>query len=446
MLTDVKNFKGFLVHLFLIFLTYIPFLTYTLIEINKGVSSDTLIQYLQSNIGIIGLLLMLWQVTLGVRTIATIFTKDIIWLNSIHSFFGKYGFVLILLHPLFYYYRRIVETGGFPFPNLNLIRDQYIFLGQLAILLLGSLWITSAIFRSKLSFRLWKFIHLISYPIIFLVFIHSLNIGVIINTPKSDLLRIVWIILFIIFILASVYRLLFQLGLFKYRYKVSNITKVSVDTSKIDLVPQNKLLNINPGQFLYVQTSVLGEAHPYTVSHKNEGNNELSITVKNLGKYSEYLNKLKIRSSVMLDGPYGVFMQDENLLDNNPLVLIAGGIGITPFLHFINSLKNKKLNHEVILFYGVKTVDDLAFKDDIDDVQRVNSKFKVVYVLSDVREKVLGFESGFVSEELVKKYLVSLNKRKYFVCGPPLMLSSVEKFLKKNGIDVDSIFSEKFTF
>ncbi len=446
MLTNIKNFKGVLIHFLLIFLTYIPFLIFSLIEVSKGVSSDTLIQYVQSNIGILGLLLMLWQVTLGVRSIATIFTKDIIWLNSIHSFFGKYGFVLIMLHPILYYYRRLIDVGAISLPNLSLVRDQYIFLGQLAIFLLGSLWVTSAIFRNKLPYRLWKFIHFVSYPIIFLVFIHSLNIGVILNTPRSDVLRYVWIILFIIFILASIYRLIFQIGILKYKYVVSGVTKVALDTSKIDLKPINKVLNINPSQFLYIQNNIFDEAHPYTISHKNMESNEISITVKNLGKHSEYLNELRIGHKIYLDGPYGVFMQDKSLLDKYPLVLLAGGIGITPFVDYINSLKTKELNHDVILFFGAKTIDDLAFKSDFDEVSRLNPRFKVIYVLSDVKESISGFETGYITEELIKRYITEFNNRKYFVCGPTLMLEKVEEILKSNNVSIDDIYSEKFSF
>jgi len=391
-----------------------------------------------------------WQYILGVRVISTLFSKDLIWLNRLHQKLGIYGFLIILIHPLLIYIDRISSSTLKLIPDLTNPVDLHILLGQLAILLLAIIWLTSALGRTKLGFRWWKRIHFLNYPILFLVFIHSTFLGTLLNSSRIPALRYYWLLLFVIFIIVTTTRLLFQFGYFKKKYQLVTLTPVTYDTFELKMKPLKNQIIPDIGQFVYVQINLWGETHPYTVSHFNDTTNELSITIKNLGKYSKELLSLKSGAELFLDGPYGVFTNEayqiskQKQQEPNPIVLVAGGIGVTPFLRLIDYFKNNPdINPGITLFYGNKNIEDIAFKEEFAMLD--NTKFKIIHVLSNAQSIPEGYEGGFISTDLMKKYLNNIAVNDFFICGPPIMMNKLLPQLESVGVPKSQIYAERFS-
>ncbi len=436
--------KGKTILLILMLISIVPifFVAFNLLNIG-AYDAEEMILFVGSFFGLIAFMIMWWQYVLGARFSATIFTRDYLWVNKIHKLLGKYGFLLILVHPILIYLDRIVYGLGITLPNLALDYDRHVFLGQLTIGVLGGVWLMSAIIRDKFSYRFWKRVHLFTYPLLFLIFLHSIAIGSFLSHSTSAWFSYYWYLLFIIFVLITVGRLLFQFGIIKAKYRVIEVNQLTHDTFTLKLEPINNRIEPQNGQFVYIQHSLTGESHPYTVSKFNPITGELHISTKNLGKFSLELQSLKTGAIVYLDGPYGVFTK-EAYLTSSPIVLIAGGIGITPFVRLIEYfVANPDKNPGITLFYGNKSEEDIAFKELVDTFQP--EKFKVIHVLSLQESVPDGYEKGFITASLVKDYLTSLESRKFFLCGPPVMVAKLVPDLLNAGISKDSIYSEKFS-
>jgi predicted ferric reductase len=429
----------------LIAITNILVFIFALQFIGTGFFQSTdLIWVLGSMIGLFGFVLLFWQYMLGIRAIVTKFTNDLLWINKQHQKFGTYGFLFIAMHPILLWIA--FNDGRYDLLTLKFDTDydKSVSLGKLAITVLAFIWIISAVARTKLSYRLWKMLHFLAYPILLIVFFHSMGVGTFFGNPN---LKMYFNILFAIFICGSFYRLLFQLGFTKHKYVLISKEQITSNTVKLNFEPLAKPIKPAKGQFVYIQTDQFSENHPFTISHFDESTHIISITPKASGPFSMKLHKLSEGSKVFIDGPYGVFTEEAYKTDK-PIVLIAGGIGITPFLRFIESVVSKS-DKQVTLFYGNQTEDDIAFKKELNSAQAINANFKVIHVLSGKpgSELVVSnplIEKGYITIDLMKKYLGdNFSQYDFFICGPPVMMNKLIPILEQGG--VEEVYSERFS-
>lgn len=433
---------------FLIYLSYVPIIIFPILFISRGffIFPDDTLWLIGTWLGLFAFMFIFWQYFLGIKPIVRLFTDDYVVINKLHQNLGIYGFFLIIAHPIVISISYLTQRGenllGF---SLETTTDLYITLGKLALGLIILNWGVSYLIRSKLSWRWWKRLHLLNYLILPLVYFHSYRIGILLGEP---LLEFYLKFLAILSALAFIYRLGKQLGFLKYKYVVKEVKQITHDVVQIVASPQkNAFINPRPGQFLEFQINKFGETHPFTISFYNEENHDISISPKSSGKFSAALTNLKPGDVVYLDGPYGVFTKQAYKDENQNIVLIAGGIGITPFLRFFEHFKNNAFKYdEVVLVYGNKTPDDIAYKEMIDELLKFGN-FKVVNILSVDTKGDQSFEKGYITFEIIKKYLDRPHSNyKFFVCGPPIMMDKVIPDLKTNGIESKKIYSEKFSW
>lgn len=441
------NRSKLLVYSLFIF-SILPIFIFANIEFLEGINDNKLLfefysGYVASIVGLIGTTLLVWMMILGSRGLVKYISKDWIWIMQLHKTIGIYGFLLILMHPIFILFS-YSESIRFLFVGDKLPSDegftefdQSVILGRIALYILAFVWITSAILRKKLGFRPWKYLHYLSYLIPPIVFAHASAIGSQINS--SDGIQFYFYFLVAIYFLVILYRLLYQVGFDRYRYRIKEIKEITYDINEYIFEPVSKRF-IKPliGQFVYIQTKLFGEFHPYTVAKFNKQSGHLSLSVKSLGKFSKGLTALKQGDIVLLDGPYGVFTQ-EAFDSQKPIVIIAGGIGVTPFLELVKKIRESK--REVAMFYGNKSKKDIAYGDYLKKYLGEN----LIHVLSDVKEKSKDYESGFIDERILNQYLKApFSKYKFFVCGPPIMMEKLNELLLEKSVSKEDIHMEKF--
>ena len=118
-------------------------------------------------------------------------------------------------------------------------------------------------------------------------------------------------------------------------------------------------------------------------------------------------------------------------------VFIAGGAGVTPFIAILKQLeKENKVGANKLLFAN-KSRADIILENHFQTLLGAN----FINILSN--EEVAGFEHGFISAELIKKYAPAENSF-YYLCGPPPMMDAVEKHFATLGISPEYIVKEAF--
>ena len=110
-----------------------------------------------------------------------------------------------------------------------------------------------------------------------------------------------------------------------------------------------------PGQFGFFRVlgnAVSKEEHPFSISSQPSEKKYLSVTIKDSGDWTAGVQNINPGSIVTLDAPYGRFSPLRYNCENG-IVLIAGGIGVTPMLSILRYYHQNNKNQKLMLFWGV---------------------------------------------------------------------------------------------
>ena len=198
------------------------------------------------------------------------------------------------------------------------------------------------------------------------------------------------------------------------------------------------------GQYLSLKLKI-GESavsRPYSISSspKDALNGVVSVTVRSNpdGFAAGYmLDEFKEGDEVLSSGPQGNFYYEE-LRDPKNIVALAGGSGITPFLSMAQAIAEGTEDFDLTILLGSRTREQILFRKELDWIALKCNKVHVVHVLSD--EEAEGFEHGFITADLIRKYA----KEPYsvFVCGPEAMYKFLKGELDKLGLPKKNIRCE----
>ena len=198
------------------------------------------------------------------------------------------------------------------------------------------------------------------------------------------------------------------------------------------------------GQYLSLKLNI-GESavtRPYSISSspKDALKGVVSVTVRsNPGGFAAgyMLDEFREGDEVLSSGPQGNFYYEE-LRDPKNIVALAGGSGITPFLSMAQAIADGTEDFDLTILFGSRTKEQILFKEELEYIAEKCDKVHVVHVLSD--EKAEGFEHGFITADLIKKYA----KEPYsvFVCGPEAMYKFLKGELGKLGLPKKNIRCE----
>ncbi|MDO4488545.1 MAG: iron-sulfur cluster-binding domain-containing protein [Eubacteriales bacterium] len=200
-----------------------------------------------------------------------------------------------------------------------------------------------------------------------------------------------------------------------------------------------KLAYFKSGQYIAFELEI-GSAYvckPYslcsTPSAVFADDSIYEVTVKKTqsGFASDFiLDTWKVGTKVVMSGPLGHFNY-ETLRDSKEVIAVAGGSGITPFLSMAKAIVAGDEDFNLTILFGSRTEDVIILKDELEEaVANSNGKVKVVHVLSD--EEKAGFEHGFITAELIKKY--ATGDYSLFVCGPKAMYKHMDGVVKELGL------------
>lgn len=234
----------------------------------------------------------------------------------------------------------------------------------------------------------------------------------------------------------------------KQELKVTDIITHSenVKTVVFETVNGKPAAYFRAGQYLSF-TMKLGDSiitRPISISSspKEALQGKYAITVKRAGFASDYiLDHWKVGELVTASAPLGNFYYTK-LRDAKKVIGLAGGSGITPFLSMALAIADGTEDFELTVLYGSRSREDILFKDVLEDCEkRSNGKVKIVHVLS--HEEVDGYEHGFLTQELIKKYMGG-EQCSIFICGPQVMYEFLMKEIEGLNLERKWIRRELF--
>lgn len=159
--------------------------------------------------------------------------------------------------------------------------------------------------------------------------------------------------------------------------------------------------------------------------------------------FKRALKALPDGASVKLTGPIGQFTLAEAA---RPAVLIAGGIGITPFMSMLRQAARDRSPQRLLLLYSNRRPEDAAFLDELQELERRNGNFRLFATMTDMGRSTRkwGGETGLIDADMIRRCAGGLRAPVYYVVGPPAMVVAMQETLRAMGVADDDIRSEEF--
>ncbi len=201
--------------------------------------------------------------------------------------------------------------------------------------------------------------------------------------------------------------------------------------------------NYKAGQFMLLTLKIQGEEakKPFSISSSPTEKEFIEFTKKLTGhEFSNALDSLEVGDRVKIDASYGNFIFEGQY---DGIVLLSGGIGITPLRSICRYCSDLKLATKITLIYGNHTEADIAFREELEEMQQKNPNLKVILTLDEPQEKWVGYK-GVITGEMVNKEVPDYLNRVFYICGPPMMVNAMEDLLIKLNVDSTKIKKESF--
>lgn len=160
--------------------------------------------------------------------------------------------------------------------------------------------------------------------------------------------------------------------------------------------------------------------------------------------FKRVLKNMEPGTEVELEGPFGSFTLHNDT--SKAAVILAGGIGITPFYSIAKNAAHGKLPHKIYLFYSNRRPEDAAFLSELLELEKQNPNFKLIATMTDIdkSQQAWNGETGYITKEMITKYVPDLPKAISYLAGPATMVGAMHKLLNDAGVDDDNIKMEEF--
>ena len=303
--------------------------------------------------------------------------------------------------------------------------------------LLIAVVVTSVVIvRRRLRYEAWYAVHLLAYAGIALAWFHQIPTGneLVLDRVAADYWRALYLgtlgLLVAFRIVGPV------LNALRYRLRVAEVVAEGHGIVSLRITGRRlDRLDAHPGQFFlwrFLDRKRWWAAHPFSLSEAPDGRS-LRITVKALGDFSSRLAQIAPGTRVVAEGPFGVFTTAMRRRDK--IVLIAGGIGITPIRALMEDMSG-----DVAVIYRVVRDDDVIFRDELEELARERG-ITLHFVVGDhATEDGARLLSPAHLEELVP----DIAERQAYVCGPPAMTEVLGRNVRRANVPRRFIHIEKF--
>lgn len=202
-----------------------------------------------------------------------------------------------------------------------------------------------------------------------------------------------------------------------------------------------------PGQFLTLTLYPDGKRtnRSYTIASTPSRPKCLEITVKReeFGLISKHLHdNIKEGDEIEVKAPNGNFSFTGKEHEN--IVLIGGGVGITPMMSKVRFLTDNNWDGEIYLILSFKNPEDYIFRNEIEELRNKHKNLNVFVTMSDKECENWQGEKGRLTKEKLNSFVPDITNKRAHICGPVPMMDAIEKMLEELNVPGDLVFLENF--
>jgi predicted ferric reductase len=411
-------------------------------------SGSSLLSELSVGMGLLATSMLVCAVVLPSRVRSLTRTLGIDGVLGIHRFVGLAVTLLVLLHVVL-----VVAAKPANVALLDLLHaPNRARAGVGATVALGAL-IALTVLRRRLRHRyeVWRWVHLALAGSVLVL--SALHVWWLNHLVRDTVMRALFVVLALGVLAVLGYRWLWlPFHGSRREYVVRELRPETSTVSTLVLEPRRdghrrgyRTLEFAPGQFAWLRLnpSIGAQEHPFTIASSAHLGLWTEFTIRHSGDFTSELRQLRPGSPVWVDGPHGAFALD--LRHSTGLVMIAGGVGVTPMMSMLRTLAHRRDRRPHRLVVVARTLDELLFRAELSELQQ-RLDLTVIELLRQPPPSWTG-ASGEVDEDLLTALLPGTFRRNqldYYLCGPPAMVTDVLTVL--DGLDVPQprIHTEQF--
>ncbi|MGH3823656.1 MAG: ferredoxin reductase family protein [Pseudonocardiaceae bacterium] len=425
-----------------------PALLAPLLHSPRAGDGSSLLSQLSVGMGLLATSMLVCAVVLPSRLRSLTRTFGIDGVLSIHRFVGLAVTLLVGLHVVL-----VMAADPANLALLDIVHAPNRARTALgATVALGAL-IALTLLRRRLRHRyeVWRWVHLALAGTALVL--SALHIWLLDHLVQNPLMRALFIALALGVLGVLGYRWLwlpvFSAGreyvVREVRPESSMVSTLVLEPRRNGLLRGRRALEFAPGQFAWLRLnpSVRAQEHPFTIASSAYLGLWTEFTIRHSGDFTSELRLLRPGSPVWVDGPHGAFTLD--LRRTTGLVMIAGGVGITPMMSMLRTLAHRRdlRPHRLLVVAG--TAEELLFRAEISQLQQ-QLDLTVIELLRRPPPSWTG-PSGAVDEKLLTVLLPGKFRRNqldYYLCGPPAMVADVLTVLDGLEVPYPRIHTEQF--
>jgi len=205
-----------------------------------------------------------------------------------------------------------------------------------------------------------------------------------------------------------------------------------------------------PGQFVDMtlldplETDLEGNTRTFSIASAPHEETLMVTTRMRDTAFKRVLRAMPLGTTVKIEGPFGNLILQNNAA--RAAVLLAGGIGITPFRSMLLHAAHATLSRRMFLFYSNRRPEDAPFLGELQGLEGKNQHYTLIATMTAMEKSHRSWhgETGRISNEILSRYLKEALSPIYYIAGPPGMVKGLHTMLTEIGVHDADIRAGEF--
>jgi len=234
----------------------------------------------------------------------------------------------------------------------------------------------------------------------------------------------------------------------RFSSQLAALKPLNADTLELTFVPRaGSFPNFLAGQYVTIAFpghQKIDRERPFSIVSAETQRDRITVAVKAFGKYTRALWQLRVGDAATVGGPYGSFTLPERR--DLPVVLLAGGIGVTPFVSMVASVVATGDPRPMTLLWSVRSRIDAVYEEEMRQHAAALPSFRFALFVSDGQSKSgPGLRVGRIDRPaLVEAAELAFENGIFYICGPTPFATAMRKNLHSFGVVGSRVRRESF--